>query len=506
MITADNLQVQYIPDDAYYYLTLARNFSSLDLWTFDSGISVTSGFHPLFAYLLSGGYSLLQLNASNFVILGIILSLLFACASVVTMLFWGFKHKNSLFLIFLALIISSQNFVYNTVSVTEWSLTVLISSIYYVWFFTKYEHEIIKTTDFLVLFVLGLLGSIARADFGLFPFSIMAATLIISLIIITTKRQVFFAFAGLSGTITGVLLLLGHNYIFTNEFLQSSAKMKAYWAQLSLPNYYAAPLLVGNIIGLAGLLLLAILIAIAVLPKFINKQNGRSNPNNDTNQPHHKQNKAFDDDKKQSFFIMIIAAGVCILGYTLVYARNGAIQPWYTGNLILPVLMLIFGVSDYIIGSLHEKSKTLFSLLSLIAILFNISNIYPINENDSPWPHQKIMLNVGNYLNKNTLNARVGAWNAGIIGYYEGGNIINLDGLVNNDIFSYAVDNRLPAYLESRDITYIVDFENMITSQYRRIRGGYDDEEFLATLKPHMVFDEGIYQWNYLTLYYIEIE
>lgn len=35
------LSTQYIPDDAFYYLTLARNFSDLGQWTFDSGVSLT---------------------------------------------------------------------------------------------------------------------------------------------------------------------------------------------------------------------------------------------------------------------------------------------------------------------------------------------------------------------------------------------------------------------------------------------------------------------------------
>ena len=33
----------------------------------------------------------------------------------------------------------------------------------------------------------------------------------------------------------------------------------------------------------------------------------------------------------------------------------------------------------------------------------------------------------------------VGSWNAGIIGYYQGGDVINLDGLVNNEVYPYMV-------------------------------------------------------------------
>src|SRR5512147_1206963 len=52
------LQVQYTPDDGYYYLALARNFVRFGQWTFDGGNSLTSGFHLLQGYMLALGYRL----------------------------------------------------------------------------------------------------------------------------------------------------------------------------------------------------------------------------------------------------------------------------------------------------------------------------------------------------------------------------------------------------------------------------------------------------------------
>ena len=43
--------VQHIPDDAFYYLVLAKNFAEHGRWTFD-GTAPCSGFHLLWAYLL----------------------------------------------------------------------------------------------------------------------------------------------------------------------------------------------------------------------------------------------------------------------------------------------------------------------------------------------------------------------------------------------------------------------------------------------------------------------
>jgi hypothetical protein len=507
MTSADDLKVQYIPDDAYYYLTLSRNFSSSGLWTFDSGVSVTSGFHPLFAYLLSSAYSLLRLDTNSFLTCGIVLSLFFALSSVVVICLWGLKYKNTLFLMFLALVISTRNFVYNTISVTEWSLTVLISSLYYVWYFAKCRNQVVKLSDFIVLFVLGLLGSLARLDIGLLPFSVSIAAFVFSLIATTSKGQSRFAFVGLLGALAGLLLGFVHNYIFTGEILQSSAKMKAYWAQLASPDFYAVPLLIGLIIGFAGFLSMVGLMVVATLSRFIQSSGACYNTKNYII---HSRSKRFSPETQNTLssdntynLMLVTSAGVCMLGYLLFYLRNAAVQPWYTANLIGPVLMLIFAISNHrVIASLYERGQFLFGPLFLSALIFNLLHLYPISAFNAPWPHQKFMFDAGVYLAENPLDCHIGAWNAGIIGYYEGGHVVNLDGLVNNDIHFYAVNNDLPVYLSNKDICYIIDFERMLTTESLRVRGGYDDAEFLASLQPVTVFDDGEYEWRYLTLYY----
>lgn len=74
----ETLQIQYTPDDAYYYLSLARNFANLHSWTFDSGISQTSGFHPLLAYLLVLSYKTLQPSVEEFARINLVISNIFA--------------------------------------------------------------------------------------------------------------------------------------------------------------------------------------------------------------------------------------------------------------------------------------------------------------------------------------------------------------------------------------------------------------------------------------------
>ena len=80
---------------------------------------------------------------------------------------------------------------------------------------------------------------------------------------------------------------------------------------------------------------------------------------------------------------------------------------------------------------------------------------------------------------------------------------LNLDGLVNDDIYYYAVNNSLPSYLEEKDIQYVVDFQLMFTPRFRQ-RGGYDNPIFLQKLKPVITFDQGQFPpWQFLTVYKI---
>jgi hypothetical protein len=506
---AEDLRVQYIPDDAYYYLSLARNFSSLGFWTFDSGVSTTSGFHLLFAYLLAGVYKLLEPDGSRFVIYGVILSSAGTIAALIVFWSWALRHRNILFLMFLTLLFTSQNLVYNAISVTEWSLTLLMAALYCVWLLARYERRPVTSFDALLLFTLGLLGTLARSDFGLLPFAMLVS--VFTLHITKPVRPILLPLLGFMGTVTGLLIIFAHNYIFTSEFLQSSAKIKAYWAQGRVPNYYAVPLLIGEITGLAALLLLALLIITAVLSKLVAGK--LANPAQigaykGVVLQHHNVPKA--EDPHSSFpthkvLLLLLAGVISLLGYIWFYAHNADVQYWYSANLIIPILMVVFAVSGYATVSIRSPyAMPLLSLLCLSALILNITKLYPLNSVNALWPHQSIMFQAGQHLNLYPLEARVGSWNAGIIGYYEGGNVVNLDGLVNNDIYDYVTNGSLPAYMGSRNIHYIIDFEKMITNEYLRMRGGYNQPDFLDDLKPQMVFDQRTDGWRRMTLYYIE--
>ncbi len=59
-------------------------------------------------------------------------------------------------------------------------------------------------------------------------------------------------------------------------------------------------------------------------------------------------------------------------------------------------------------------------------------------------------------------DARIGAWNAGVIGYYAPQQVTNLDGLINNfDYLPYLAEDKVADYIRSEGIQYLADMEVM---------------------------------------------
>jgi len=505
MLTAPaSIQVQFTPDDGYYYLSLARNFVRFNEWTFDGGVSLTSGFHLMQAYLLAGVYKILQPTSEDFVRLGLSISALITM--IVVLLAWWvcLRKKEALFLIIFTIVITAKSFLFNSVSVTEWPLVLLIAGLYCIHFYDDRP----RRGNILILFALGVLGSLARSDFGLLPFSFFAATLFIARRTENTSviRQ---AFAGLMGAIIGVGLIFIHNFLTTGTFLQSSALMKSYWAQFGSQHFYGAATLglqaLGMDLGIADFerstfLLTTFAISGLVILIVIAKRSGQNNLPTaifklDPYRPIHER-------------ILVLAATLCLISYTILYTLSGTIQNWYTANITWPVFILLVAGARYLSRRvLEEYQFTLvwLSVFTLIFVVVQIMSLYPLGGETSPWPHQQFLLEAGRYLEQNPVDGYVGSWNSGIAGYYQGGTgIINIDGLVNNDIYPYAVSNGLPTYLHLKNIRYILDFENMFHPPLPK-RGGYDDADFLNHLTPVKEFDQGEFvEFKFLKLYRIE--
>jgi hypothetical protein len=497
---SEELQVQFVPDDAFYYLQLAKNYVKLGYWTFDSGLSLASGFHPLLAYLLALLYKMFEPNSRNFVIIDITLSSLLTLGLAGWVWVKSIKQQSLLFLIIFTLCVGTQSFLINSVSGVEWPFVIVLLSSY-CYIFHKGGGSP-KTSA--VLFAVGCLLSLARSDTGLFPFALFLSSLILVLSKKGTDTTALTnSLSGFAGAITGLGLVFLHNYLYTGTLIQSSARMKYYWSQFGGSSVGMALTLPLRAIGfdiyftslnefVHGLPYLYLYILLFLVILWMRRR--------------HIVKILPIDDQHHRDAVLFITSLLCLIGYIVVYRYDGVIQNWYTGNYILTMFILSAGTLRYLQNPRQARigpTTIVASCIVSITFVLNILSTYPVNAH-APWPHQQVMLEAGKYLNRSSLSGRVGAWNAGILGYYQGGTVVNIDGLVNNDIYPYAVNNRLPSYLEEKDVRYVIDFQMMFSPGFRQ-RGGYDDPFFLEKLKPVITFDQGEFPpWQFLTIYQIK--
>jgi hypothetical protein len=463
---------QFIYDDGYYYLVLAKNFYQYHYWTFDSGSTITSGFQPLFAYCLTVLYALFKPNLLNF----IHLALCFTGFVTILTFIWAFTLKItpkwSLFAA-IALIASSLNFSYNAITLVEWPLLVFFVSGY---FAILYQTNITKTfwRSAIFLALIACLGSLTRADFGGMPLVFCC----IALMMASQKKdfQYFFlTLSGLLGASIGVLLVFLHNYYFTGHFLQNSATMKLLWSNVTghspysiyaqlmsllLGNFYrdAMPSLSSTVVYLfPKLLLLTTLYFVYVVMR---------SPKTEINNTNDLNNDIAADFYKN--YLLITGSIITLIFYCAFYSFNtGALQPWYSGNVIVPMVVLVTAILNSIRSRLSHQ---IISVLLMILIATHLHHLYSLKI--TPWPSQRVLYEAGNYLQQHPFPGKIGSWNAGIISYYEGQHIINLDGLMNDEIYPYAKADNLECYFIKKNINYIADFTAMF-NPYHKQRGGY---------------------------------
>ena len=502
--------VQFIYDDGFYYLVIAKNFYHYHTWTFDSGLTVTSGYQPLFAYALTGLYALFKPNLTQFIHLSLCFTAIITVLSFVWIYTLKITKKWTLFAA-TALIASSLNFSYNAITLVEWPLLVFFSTSYFAVLYRSSANSH-HWRSAILLTIIGCLGSLTRADFGAMPFVLCVVAFVLML---ATKKDRYFllTFCGLMGACFGEALVFLNDYYFTGHFLQYSATMKLLWEHITGPSPYSfyaqmMTLLLGNFYRDAmptlspqvvylfpKLLFLAVMLFGCNLIKSLNQQH-RQTVNNNASQGSsinhfanntiseasldnrfanntsakaslNNHNTNFNTSKSSSDnhknFLFITGSLATVIFYCLFYSYNtGALQPWYSGNVIVPMVILVTGLLNLIRSRL---TSTIISALLMIVIGTHLHHLYSLRI--TPWASQKLLYQAGNYLQQHPLPGNIGSWNAGIISYYEGQHIINLDGLMNDEIYPYAKNDNLECYFINKRINYIADFTAMFSDYHK---------------------------------------
>ncbi len=110
------------------------------------------------------------------------------------------------------------------------------------------------------------------------------------------------------------------------------------------------------------------------------------------------------------------------------------------------------------------------------------------------YPWQKEFAWAADWINTHTTPAaRVGAFNAGIIGFFSQRTVVNLDGAVNNSAYDALRARRLQDYLLANSIDYVADFKYSVEYDYRKFwEAGKDQPE----LSPVVSFPPNPIEWE----------
>jgi len=482
LAASPEVKVQYVSDDAFYYLQLAKTFSLYGIWSFDNGLTVTSGFHPLHAYLLSSVYLFTRAGLYEFIRYGIALSVFITSVIVTGIYLFSFKNKKTHFLGSLALVSSAPVFVYNAVSVVEWPLSLFFDTLYY--FLVHRYSDSLNKGHLLAIAIVGLFASLSRVDFGLTAAMILLVT-------IAVKRKVkksAAAFAGLSGAAGGFILSLVHNYVTTGEFVQSSAAMKLYWSQFfgrSDRILHAFSLISQTVNATSPAMLIAVSLVVPVVCFFVFIHIVDSRWRLGISGNKFLRLRYGRDD-----LILVVSSILIVAGYAALYSFSGGVQAWYTAHLVVPLFIITAAVIRTASELAYPATGLVMGILLLIILVSlqqTIASVYPLGKDKSPWPNQTLPLRAALYSKANNLE-HIGSFNAGIPGYFLEGNVINLDGLVNNEIYPYAVSKTLPAYLAEKDIRYVLDYRHIVESEEYQRAYGFADGGFITRLEPIRIF------------------
>ena len=456
-------QIGVIPDDAFYYLVAAKHFARLGVWTFD-GVAPASGFHLLYAYLLAALFELApQLGTSGAfaAIDGAATALLvgaawFAARAVARDA--GAGGWLGVVLAFTApLALQQQSFMVESPLVIFFSCAVL-------------DRISAGRGSLGWAFALGLCASLARSDFGILP-----AACAVTLAAVGRREAAAVAAAATAGAATGLAALVLHTLWFSGAFVQSSARVKSHWSELlgydplayvRVLFEYLAPRDLSwlRVLSLPVLVLAAGLFGLAARLRL-----GAARP------------------------WWLPLAGACaatVAAYAVFYGRTSAgVPPWYLAHALAPAAYVMGAVTSQI----QPRGRLAAAALVAAAVAGGTrSSLGPI------WPHQPAMVAAGEYLRAHPEVAPVGAWNAGMISWFSGREVTNLDGLINDDIYPYATTGRLLEYLCQRKIAYLIDYGAMLELPFLRTRGGYADGRLQAALHEEADVSKGdpVLRWT----------
>jgi hypothetical protein len=452
---SERFLMDWLYDDAFYYLIVAKHFSEAHLSSFD-GVTVTSGYHPLWMWLCSVVYGARGKLDLTYVRLCMGVSICISVGLLVFALRQNRRKEANGWLWALALASTSYSALNNGLTVMEWPLVLL--------WWALLHRLVVRTSSEssttsrgnnwavgLGAVALGVLGSLSRSDFGLIPACYVGAGILIGW---RYKQWGFIRTAvwALGGSMMGLGLVFYYNHAMTGSWLQQSAEVKRMAASLSDPFnpvpalwqflrviLYLPRLDLGEAERAAIfhvlLPLLALVTAIGLGWTLIRHRSKRESER-------HRRSMGV----QETFVLLSSAFG--IVGYLFVYSFNSqATYGWYSATVTGFVLILTAKAISLVSPRMRAAFVAPIVLVNVAVATYSGGNARTQFQENS----------IGRLMYQEHPGALMGGGDVGKPSFYNGGTMINLDGLMNNEVVPYLAAGNVPCYILKRQIEYLSD-------------------------------------------------
>jgi len=430
------------PDDAYYYLKIARNIVAGKGISFDA-IKPTNGFHPLWLLLITP-FMFLSQNMIRLVYvvlsLGVILNfasllVFYKLLDVLKCNLFSFVTAFVLFA-FSPFLVLANSGLETPLSILFITLTLLsLSKIMlaenepklkaYIWFGLIAGLTLLARLDniFFILFCFVALGSVSIKRIHAVLFAGVIVTMLM-LPYLTWNYMVFHSFMPVSGK--------AMPYVVHRNYLQQHGTLNGVYTHLWHQYINSA---FAHVLDLFSLhkAWFYILVAGGMAAMLVRKSN-----------------------KKAILLILAISTLVIFPAYHI-FVR-WMFRFYYAYDLLPIMLMAVALCLNELTSYLHNR---LISILFALTIGFYILHGYfsqDIMKQYQFWPWAWANYQGTLWMNEHIPHRRVASFNAGINGYFYNGTLVNIDGVVNNAVLAAIKQGKLMTYLLKNNVAYIADF------------------------------------------------
>lgn len=167
-------------------------------------------------------------------------------------------------------------------------------------------------------------------------------------------------------------------------------------------------------------------------------------------------------------FFALLGAG---LGLAVIHsAVRWYAREWYFSQFILVCIILLATSAGYYMRfsartetgdarTSRRKSRTLIAQFFVITVLIISGYGFSKLAQAPPFPHQKQMLRAAEWLKNNTTEAEIiGSFNSGIFSFFSGRTVVNLDGAINSAAYAAIRKRELLLFMRDSDIQIYLDY------------------------------------------------